>query len=71
MVGNLAKVQVDRGQCTHLHTSDGDDDDDDDDDVLKVFFLLIFGKWITLLHNPKMGSSPLAQLCFKKLLPNF
>ena len=39
MVRNLAKVQVERGQCTHLHTSDDDDDggdddgDDDDNDV--------------------------------------
>ena len=39
MVGNLAKVQVDRGQCTHLHTSDGDADDDDDD-MLKVIFFI-------------------------------
>ena len=54
MVRNLAKVQVERGQCTHLHTSDddddgGDDDGDDDGDVLKLFG--IFGKCIQLLYN--------------------
>lgn len=33
MTRNLAQVQVERGHCTHLHTSGSDDDDDDN--VLK------------------------------------